>query len=428
MSNKRNYQKGHASILFVIIVPALFGVFMLGSDGARALQQKARVMDAAEVAALAVSAHADDNQEGSTVNTAIVTDVMKAYFPSLKDGDLQNINIVRKNCEQIADCNTEGHRFFQYQVSATVKYDSWFPGNDAIAGFGDEISVAGAGTSRKYQSDAIDVMLVADFSGSMDDGWRGGSKRKYKDLVDIIEDVADELQKFNDLKIPDKINTIGIVPYSADVYRDLKGNGCANSNTYKAGEISHLETVRKCVRWRWGRCVEYRYYVDYEKTIESMYRPYEQCGYDRRLGSHDYYSLALTRDFNKFKKDINKFEPTGGTASYEGIIDGFKLLRHGKNDNRLLIILSDGQDNRDYKKHSSELINNHKMCEKIRDELERDDKEATMYLIGFDYTSGSTNIPLDNCVGKDNILYAQNKDQILNKILSLIAEEIGHLK
>lgn len=414
MSNKRNYQKGHASILFVIIVPALFGVFMLGSDGARALQQKARVMDAAEVAALAVSAHADDNQEGSTVNTAIVTDVMKAYFPSLKDGDLQNINIVRKNCEQIADCNADGHRFFQYQVSATVKYDSWFPGNDAIAGFGDEISVTGAGTSRKYQSDAIDVMLVADFSGSMDDGWRGGKKRKYKDLIDIIEDVADELEKFNDLKIPDKINTMGIAPYSADVYRDLKGNGCANSNYNKAGELSHLSK-----NW-WG--------VNYGKTISNMYLPYDKCEYDRRLSSHKFYSLALTKDFNQFKKDINKFRPVGGTASYEGIIDGFKLLRQGKNDNRLLIILSDGQDNSSYKQYSSTLINSYKMCEKIRDELEKDDKEATMYLIGFDYTSGSTNIPLDNCVGKDNILYAQNKDQILNKILSLIAEEIGHLK
>ncbi len=444
---KLNYQKGHASILFVIIVPALFGVFMLGSDGARALQQKARVMDATEVAALAVSAHADDNQPGSTVNTTIVTDVMEAYFPDLKSGDLKNIKIVRKNCDQIADCNSDGHRFFQYEVSATMKYDSWFPGNDAIAGFGDEISVSGGGTSRKYQSDAIDVMLVADFSGSMEDDWKGGDERKYEDLIDIINDVAVELDNFNDLKIPDKVNTIGIAPYNHYAHRSASKKDCDYKsytvNQYGVGSVEHLV-------YKSANSKKINYSQTVTNAINNSYSLDSFCAKDSSdTRNANFHNVGLTKNMlpssanGTFLNEIKYFRPTGGTASYLGLIEGTKLLLGGQNEKRLLIILSDGEDSPghtpvnkkgphggspSYKSIGEKLMVNHKLCESILGKLEEDEKEATIYLIGFDYKKGSTNKALDTCVGEDNIFYAENKEQILNKILSLIAEEIGHLK
>ncbi|WP_162062831.1 hypothetical protein [Vibrio taketomensis] len=144
-----------------------------------------------------------------------------------------------------------------------------------------------------------------------------------------------------------------------------------------------------------------------------------------------------------FLNEIKYFRPTGGTASYLGLIEGTKLLLGGQNEKRLLIILSDGEDSPghtpvnkkgphggspSYKSIGEKLMINHKLCESILGKLEEDEKEATIYLIGFDYKKGSTNKALDTCVGEDNIFYAENKEQILNKILSLIAEEIGHLK
>ncbi|GAD89740.1 hypothetical protein VHA01S_026_00460 [Vibrio halioticoli NBRC 102217] len=47
-------------------------------------------------------------------------------------------------------------------------------------------------------------------------------------------------------------------------------------------------------------------------------------------------------------------------------------------------------------------------------------------MIGFDYPVNS-NTGLRDCVGKDNIYAAENKDAIKDKILELISEEIGHL-
>ncbi|WP_241910669.1 TadE/TadG family type IV pilus assembly protein, partial [Vibrio lentus] len=64
-------QSGHASVLFALLVPLLFGVFMLASDGARAIQSKARIEDASEVAALAVAAR-DDKTPMSTENVKLV--------------------------------------------------------------------------------------------------------------------------------------------------------------------------------------------------------------------------------------------------------------------------------------------------------------------------------------------------------------------
>ncbi|MEZ8772114.1 TadE/TadG family type IV pilus assembly protein [Vibrio sp. 10N.247.310.17] len=43
MRHAMRKQSGHAAMLFAMMIPALFGVFMLGSDGARALQTKARL-------------------------------------------------------------------------------------------------------------------------------------------------------------------------------------------------------------------------------------------------------------------------------------------------------------------------------------------------------------------------------------------------
>ena len=73
-------QSGHAAILFAMIIPGWFGLFTLASDGARAIQTKARIEDASEIAVLAIAAHNDDNKNsqgsgsGSAVNRKIATD------------------------------------------------------------------------------------------------------------------------------------------------------------------------------------------------------------------------------------------------------------------------------------------------------------------------------------------------------------------
>ncbi|WP_038219215.1 hypothetical protein [Vibrio sp. N418] len=68
------------------------------------------------------------------------------------------------------------------------------------------------------------------------------------------------------------------------------------------------------------------------------------------------------------------------------------------------------------------------LCEKVRNGLSKNGENVQLYLIGFDYRPGATNKALDECVGAGNILYANNKEEIKKTLLSLMAEEIGHLK
>lgn len=452
MNHHPNVQKGHAAILCAMIVPALFGVFTLGADGARSLQQKARLMDASEVAALAVSAHSADNQSesGISVNRDIVTKMMNAYFPN---SEVTQVSIERKECDELVDCQNDGIHFYQYQVGASIQYDAWFPGNDAIVGFGDKINVSGMATSRKYHGEAVDVVLVSDFSLSMNESWSG--TKKYLGLLDIIKQVTIELNKLNALNISSRTNTIGMVPYNHYVRRKRTSSDPCGS--WGFGNVEHLVFENND--------------VDYETSMNNIlnttYSEQHPCAVDSSpYDNANFYTIPLTSEMGtSFTSRIDNFKPAGYTASYLGIAEGFKVLQNGSNRKRIMLILSDGLDRCDvspvlgngpvdkygsstyqqgynincspygelypsYEEIGQKLVIENGLCQKIKNKLEEGGHEVLMYVIGFDYEKNVTNKALDACVGADNILYAENKDQVLERVLSLVSEEeeIGHLK
>lgn len=416
-------QSGHAALLFAMLIPTLFGIFTLASDGARALQSKARIEDAAEVASLAIAAHNAENKDstgigsGSLTNRKIATDYIEQYMVDMTQ--VSDLKIYKHNCEEISECReglTRGEaRFFQYEVQAKTKHTSWFPGNDAIQGFGETFDVAGAAVARKYQSEAVDVVFAADFSGSMNGGWGGSSQRKYRDLIDIIKDVTVELKRFNDLEDGND-NKIAISPFNYYTYSTRSDNNkkkCdLSQDYYSRGSFDAKTTVDNL--WK-------------EKGNETSYN---HCkGKNNKLQFKD---LFLTSDFSAFNTSVGSFYPNGGTTSYQSIIRSAQMLRKGVNSRRLLIVISDGDDSGYFKTYHQSLVQEG-MCTKILQGLgtgmSSDGKpiRARMAVIGFDYEP-KNNKALQNCVGAKNVYKAENRDEILNQILELITEEIGHLK
>ncbi|MDA0127750.1 TadG [Vibrio sp. MarTm2] len=412
-------QSGHAALLFAMIIPGLFGIFTLATDGARALQTKARIEDASEIAVLAIAAHNDDNVDsqgagsGSRVNRQIATDYLNAY---LRDStQLTGLKVKKYNCDQIAECRAglaRGEpRFFQYEIEVSSVQDTWFPGNDSIEGFGDTFSAKGAAVARKYQSEAVDIVFVADYSGSMKDPWRGGSNAKYVDLRNIIKLVTDELQKFNDLNNTDD-NTVGITAFNFYTRTKRNGNGsrCWMSQLY--GNL-------------WGG-------INYARTVSNLWVEKGSSHCVGESGGASFRDIPLTTNYSNLNLNVRDFRPNHGTASYQGIMRGAQMLRKGKNPRRLLIVLSDGDDWREHRTYHSNLVA-YGMCDEIRRGLNQGTTasgasiKARLAVVGFDYDVND-NRALRDCVGAENVYKAQNRDDILNKILELITEEIGHLK
>ena len=229
-------QQGAAALMFLLMLPMLLGLMTLSIEGGRYLRLKAQLADAAEVASLAISARQSTDEIS---NKALA----KKYIETLVPG-ARNITatVIPKECSNNLACG-ENDNFVEYQVEVSATLDSWFPQwGEGGLDFSEEVQLAGAAVSRKYQTRAVDVIFVADFSGSMNSGWSGsedGNEDKIKKLKETIEQVSTEVSKYSSsgtLK-----NTIALVPFH--VYTRDKFKNCFISQIVPAFPVETIDTI-----------------------------------------------------------------------------------------------------------------------------------------------------------------------------------------
>ncbi|WP_332419497.1 TadE/TadG family type IV pilus assembly protein [Vibrio metschnikovii] len=434
-------QSGHAAILFALFIPILFGVFALGTDGARAVQDKARLLEAVEVASLAVAGQGSDNK-------VLAKSYLQYYFPLAKINDA-DITINKINCEDNDACKGQDRRFFEYQVSARISQPTWFPGNDAIIGFGSDYQVYDGSVTRKYHSETVDVVLVADFSGSMAWPWNGDGTAvsannpiRYSMMKEIVAEIAVELEKFNEYVQGENKNRLAITGFD---------NFTQKINPININQMLHFDHLICNNNQRCNTNCWYNYQgrlqcntrsgsnstvVDALATVNNVFNishwshatPILKTNitFSRMLSY--FYDMELTDDFEKIKSEMNKFIIRGsaisGTSSYAGIMRGAQIAQAGTNPRRLIIMLSDGEDN--FTNTTNKLISAG-LCSTILNALNsKNDVQARMVAVGFAYNINAYP-QMKNCVGEENVFSARNPEDIKNKILELITEEIGHL-
>ncbi|WP_367317367.1 TadG [Vibrio coralliilyticus] len=398
-------QQGHASILFAMLIPLLFGVFALGSDGARAIQSKARIEDASEAAALALSAR-DDEHAMSDENKTIVQAYIEEYLP-VEDSDVTILGIERLECDDMPECRQGSGRgdarYTQYSVRVSADQTPWFGGGSPEVEVPEVWRSQGGAKARKYQSNAVDIVFAADFSGSMASPWTGGSQPKYRDLIDILEKVTVELAPYN-FDSQRYNSSVGVSGFNALTYRNEL---CAVNNLEKQGLLG---------------------VVDYSRTVARMWET-KSCRPPSISNSAGFHDVPLTDDYSTFNRTVDRFTARGGTASYQAVMSGARLLDHGSNNRQILIVISDGQDNN--LNHTNGLVNAG-MCRDIISRLEGRpsangrDVSARLAFIGFDFEP-SMNPAMVRCVGEDNVFKAENTDELFEQIMFLIREEVGHL-
>ncbi|WCP68225.1 pilus assembly protein TadG-related protein [Vibrio tubiashii] len=427
MHSSRRKQSGHAALLFALIIPGMWGFFTLAIDGSRALQTKARLGDASEVAALALAAR---NSSNLSENKKLAEDYISTY---VSDSDISITKVERSECHVSNNLDCDGaNRYSQYSLEVSINQDAWLPTQEFV-GFGENYDVAHAATARKYQGDSIDVSFVMDYSGSMDERWQG--KAKYKHVRDIINDVLKELESYQGIQ--EIKNKVSLVPYSEFTARPKDNFSCGwgepkpisyvdELHYKKSGSKYKLDAQKTVNMWKYSRAND--------KDMACAHRLY-------RSSTTRYKNVPFTDNFDLLRNEMSKFRPGGSTSSYQGIIKSAQYFERlsDPNPRQLMVILSDGDDTRTRNgpMRSNEPVPtraliSHGLCDDIRTELNSrktsDNRPVTFQiaLIGFSYSVD--NNPLTQCVGEDNVYDAANPDELLDIILNLISEEIGHLK
>lgn len=428
MNRSLKKQQGHAALLFALIIPAMWGFFTIAIDGSRAIQTKARLGDATEAAALALAAK---NSVDVSQNKALAKDYIESY---LSDVEISIPKVSRSECNVSDGRECEGaSRYAQYDIGVAIKQEPWVPVGNDFVGFKDTYDVTHSSTARKYQGDSIDIAFVMDYSGSMGENWQ--RKPKYKHVRNIINDVLDELESYQGIQ--EINNKVALVPYAEFTARPKDNFRCQSwpydptrfvDNLYYkrswGGKLS-LDVTKSVDRWQTDRATD-RDMVCNHNRYDDYYLSYK--------------NVPFTDTFEQLRKDMKGFQPGGSTASYQGIIKAAQLfdLLDVANPRQLMVILSDGDDTNGnngplnyYDPIPTKALINGGLCEEIKATLNSrktvDNRPVTFQfaLIGFDYNVN--NNPLTDCVGKENVYDAANPDELLDIILNLISEEIGHL-
>lgn len=306
--NLRKKQQGVAAIWLALALVPVMGFTFLSVEGTRYIQTSARLNDSLEAAAIAVTIA--DFRDDQTETNKLATNYVKAYMRGIYESDIA-IETELDYQEWIEATDTPEH--IQYSVAVTSRHQSWFA-SQFIPSFDETQVITGQSVAKKYPvflgDKNIDLMLVSDFSGSMN--WEWGSSNscssscKIEDLKTAVRELAETALchkikkgeclvkvkqangKYKWETIPDRLdNRIGIVPFNIRTREITSVNG--SLQTVAASQLVYRDDVEPNISedeyydiswdsWR-------GYSLDYIRNCEA--RP-STCAPEHRLqvGSH----------------------------------------------------------------------------------------------------------------------------------------------
>jgi tight adherence protein G len=153
-------------------------------------------------------------------------------------------------------------------------------------------------------------------------------------------------------------------------------------------------------------------------------------------GSQLNYVIELTSDRDKLKPFIDDMWPSGGTTSTVGVLKGAQVLAKGLNPRKVMIVISDGEDNDKTLRDAFHKIpkSGKKLCDVIRDEMPNHSVNTEQVEIYFISVVGSTSDITrakyweTHCTGEGNAFVANNYDDLMEKLTSIVSayEETGY--
>ncbi|MFV8801417.1 TadE/TadG family protein [Yersinia sp. LJYL362] len=416
MFKKRIYfiknENGSILLPFITLIPFIIGLLFLSFEISRFIQKKAKLSDAIEQATLALTVENDSNNPNeiqTARNTELVTSYANAYLPS---------EIFSKPEIEIMTHLTH----LEYRATATMSYFPQFLTKSPITNTDKNISMTDNAIARKSlftaPTEKTDVVFVADYSSSMNGYFNSG------DTTTKIEELRRIFKRLNNSILRnDNIKSIGFVPFTWGT-KIIIGDG-ANNEQY-----CHFPFVPKITIPTGNYLKNSNNYdidlevtlaiknnIDYDETIKSITQsrdfiniPMDDINSEvfclRYSDAHTLRSDGIT---NEMIEETIAGKTEGHTLISSGILSGNDIFRNESNNkNKLMIILSDGNDNDVSSDSPGDRITNKLikkgMCEKIKE------NNIRMIFIGIGYIPSG--IDWKKCVGEGNFYLAKNAHEL----------------
>lgn len=172
--------------------------------------------------------------------------------------------------------------------------------------------------------------------------------------------------------------------------------------------------------------------VDYSPFSEMCYsRGAEFYAYNIQDYKRNAYLIELTNDKDTID-EFQKMEPQGGTESSVGLLRAVPVLTKGNNPRKVMIVISDGDDN------ETDVLDSfhktHNVCEAIRQGMPKHSsvtEEVTIYFISISASSADDSRVKywgKYCTGMDNSIIAANYSDLMAKLVEITSdgEETGY--
>ena len=368
-------QKGVAAIWFALSLVPVLGITFFAVEGTRYIHETSRLRDAAQSAALAITIDDKANQAD-----ALATKYIQDYVRDISHVDIQTVRTYQEPTE--ANDNTEK---IQYSVQAVTTHNSWFA-NNLIPSFNAQEKLAGQAVAAKYPFNLgdkiIDLVLVSDFSGSMNWEWQGEVK------IDLLKDAVQQISER--ILVPragetEVLNRVAIVPFNLRVQEKIQDRLYSSSQVRYKNDVrtnvspvsyeqvdwsswasSSERRVQLCAEWGWwctgerqharrvldvlnqnggNNYLEVPVYIDYAKSVSDMLNdkvadPDLTFHFDSNnnnlyrdsltsTGQNGFYTIPLTADKNTLE-EMQSMKAGGGTAAYQGLLRGFQVMESGR--------------------------------------------------------------------------------------------------
>ena len=390
---------GAFAISFVMLSALIMSLAALGLEGSRYISQRARLSDAMEQAALALTA--EDNGAGATRNYTLASDYLRAWMRQEKRVFTPKITV--KSGTVVGNTALT---YVEYRVSGQVLHDSWFS-STFFPSFDREVAVGENGAARKLRSN-MDVLFVVDFSGSMN--FPLGYQTKLTELKRIVLQLSEELFAYN------IGNKVGFVPFG---WGSKNGNVCDFpfvANRPVPANLFMLDPKR----------VEG--FINIAATVAAI--PNRVSHFDAPLSyAHPTYCLQqsyswtvpLTSSLAQIRQ-ITRMTAGGGTLVSSGVLLGVPYLAAGSAPRKIMVIVSDGTDDPADVSLTPRLIMAG-MCDKIRDVLTTKDAVGKIAFIGINY---APTYNWKSCVGEKNFYLPRTLQELERDLQRAVFEEVGH--